>query len=331
MDTTEEAPTGLDITAASEQIGKDLFPSQEPPSPETGQDDAPAAVDPPQPEAAASAPDQPTIRSVPKSWAKEYHDYWGKIDPKAQEYIEKREKDFLDGLEQYKTDASFAKTIRETLNPYRATLQHLNVDEIQAIRGLFNADHLLRTSPSDQRQQYFKKLAENYGVDLGTFAPKGDAPATPANPELDALKQQFNSLQSTITAQQQAALQEAQSKAQKEVEAFASDEKAHPYFNEVSTEMTMLLRADPKLSLQQAYDKAVRLNEVTNAKEIARIQTETEAKLKENARLEALPKKKAVQANVKPRDTQRAPTETADGSLEDQLKENLAKIKARAS
>src|SRR5678809_722451 len=102
---TEEAPTGLDIAAASDQIAHDLFPSQEPPSPETGQDDAPAAVDPPQSDAAASTPEQPSVRTVPKSWAKEYHDHWGKIDPKAQEYIEKREQDFLNGLEQYKTDA----------------------------------------------------------------------------------------------------------------------------------------------------------------------------------------------------------------------------------
>src|SRR6185503_1710067 len=101
METTEETPTGLDIAAASEQIGHDLFPSQDPPSPETGQDPA-AAVDPPQSAAPASTPEQPTLRSVPKSWAKDYHPYWEKIDPKAQEYIEKREKDFLDGLEQYK-------------------------------------------------------------------------------------------------------------------------------------------------------------------------------------------------------------------------------------
>ena len=327
---TEEAPTGLDIAAASESIGNELFPSQEPPSPETGQDDAPAAVDPPQSEAAASTPDQPNTRAVPKSWAKEYHDYWGKIDPKAQEYIEKREQDFLNGLEQYKTDSAFAKSIRETLNPYKQTLQGLNVNEVQAINALFRADHTLRYAQPAERLQHFKQLAQNYGVDLAGLAAKTETPTAPANPELESVKQQLNSLQSTITAQHEAALQEARGKAQKEVEAFAADEKAHPYFNEVSDEMTLLLKADPKLSLQDAYDRAVRLNPVTYAKEVARIQTETEAKLKENARLEALPKKKAVQANVKSRDTQRTPTETA-GTLEDDLKSNLAKIRAKTS
>ena len=330
---TEEAPTGLDIAAASEQIGHDLFPSQDPPSPEAGQDSA-AAVDPPQSAAPASTPEQPTVRSVPKSWAKDYHPYWEKIDPKAQEYIEKREKDFLDGLEQYKGDASWAKTIRESLNPYRQTLQSLKVDEVQAIKSLFNADHQLRYSPTEQRIQYFKKLAENYGVDLSAFgkaeAPNGTAPAQ-VDPVVQELKQQVSQMQSYQQAQLQAAQQEARTQAEKEIAAFAADEKAHPYFNDVSSEMTMLIQADRSLSLQDAYDRAVRLNPVTYAKEVARIQTEHEAKLKENARLESLPKKKASAVNIKSRDTQRSPTEPSGANLEDALKQNLVAIRSRTS
>jgi len=328
---TEEAPTGLDIAAASEQIGNDLFPSQDPPSPETGQDNAPAAVDPPQSTAAASVPDQPTIRSVPKSWAKDYHPYWEKIDPKAQEYIEKREKDFLDGLEQYKGDAGFAKTVRESLNPYRQTLQQLKVDEVQAIKSLFNADHQLRYSPTEQRIEYFKQLAKNYGVDLSEFGKPAEPNGTPVDPAVQELKQQVSQMQSYQQAQLQAAQQEARSQAEKEIAAFAADEKAHPYFNDVSAEMTMLIQADRGLSLQDAYDRAVRLNPVTYAKEVARIQTEHEAKLKENARLESLPKKKAVAVNIKSRDTQRSPTEPSGANLEDSLKATLANMRARAS
>src|SRR5262245_43095360 len=102
-----DAPTGLDIAAASAQIGSDLFPEQDA-SPASGTDE-PAAAAPPPADAAA-----PSIREAPKSWAKEQHEIWSKIDPKGQDYIEKREKDFLDGLEQYKTDAQWAKTIRDT-------------------------------------------------------------------------------------------------------------------------------------------------------------------------------------------------------------------------
>jgi hypothetical protein len=270
------------------------------------------------------------MRAVPKSWAPEYHPYWEKADPKVQEYIEKRENDFHKGLEEYKANAEFAKSIRDTLNPYRQTLQQLKVDEVQAIKSLFNADHQLRYSPTEQRLQYFKQLAKNYGVEWPTAVTQSE-PAAPVDPAVQSLKQQVEQMQSYQQAQLQAAQQEARSQAEREIAAFAADEKAHPYFNEVSGEITMLIQADPKLSLQDAYDRAVRLNSVTYAKEVARIQSEHEAKLKDNARLESLPKKKAQAANIKGRDMQRSPTEPSHASLEDELTANLATIRARTS
>src|SRR6266852_4180427 len=62
------------------------------------------------------------VRPVPKSWAKEQHEHWEKIDPKAQEYIELREKQMLDGIEQYKGYAGFGKQLREVFTPYKAML-----------------------------------------------------------------------------------------------------------------------------------------------------------------------------------------------------------------
>ena len=326
--TTDEAPTGLDIAAASAQIGADLFPSSQDSPPDGGKEEgaveAPLAAD----TAPPPAPEIPALRSAPKSWAKDYHPYWEKIDPKAQEYIEKREKDFLDGLEQYKTESSYAKSIREALTPYQQTLAGLNVNEVQAIKALFQADHNLRYSPAEQKAHYFKTLAENYGIDLGALT--GPTPTQPVDPTVKAIQDEVQQLKHAEQARLQSAQQAALESAQKEVEAFASDEKAHPYYHEVYNEMTLLIRANQKLSLQEAYEQAVRLNPVTYAKEVARIQTETEAKLKENERLNALPKKKALAANVKPRDTQRSPTE-AMGTMEDALRSNLAKIQARTS
>jgi hypothetical protein len=70
-------------------------------------------------------------------------------------------------------------------------------------------------------------------------------------------------------------------------------------------------------------------NPVTRAKELARVQTETETKFKENARLTALPKKQAAGVNVRSRDSQRAPTDTAEGTMEDTLRSTLKSIKDR--
>ena len=61
--------------------------------------------------------------------------------------------------------------------------------------------------------------------------------------------------------------------------------------------------------LQDAYDTALFANPVTRAKEIARIQTENNAKLREKKRLEAEKAIKATSSNVRTIDTTRTPTE----------------------
>ncbi len=68
-------------------------------------------------------------RPAPKSWAKEYHEDWSKLTPKQQEYIEKREKDMLDGTEQWRSEASVAKQYKEILAPYKPMFAAAGIDE----------------------------------------------------------------------------------------------------------------------------------------------------------------------------------------------------------
>ena len=99
-------------------------------------------------------------------------------------------------------------------------------------------------------------------------------------------------------------------------------------FDEVADEIALLVSQGK--SLQDAYDTAVWMNPVTRAKEQARLTSEHEAKLKETARLEALPKKRATSVNVKNGDAARTPTEPV-GSLEDTIRETHRAIRARPS
>jgi hypothetical protein len=134
-------------------------------------------------------------------------------------------------------------------------------------------------------------------------------------------------MQQVLTSQHQEALQVAKEKATQEVETFATD-SAHVYFEELQDDILGFLKIGD--SLQGAYEKAVWANPVTRAKEIARTQTETEAKLKENARLQALPKKVARSVNIGGREIQRAPTEPL-GKMEDTLKTTLASLRSRVA
>ncbi len=328
VETADSSTTTLDMNAAVERLGAELFPESE--SAKDAPNETPGLTqdEPSLPELTDNTapvldtvPEAPAVKAAPKSWPKEMHDHWGKVDPKVQEYLEKREKQMLDGLEQYKGEATFAKQFKDSLAPYRQTLQQLGVDELTAAKSLFQADHLLRYSAPDQKRAYFEQLAKNYGIDLSTPA----TPPAPVDPVVQNLQQKLSAMEQQMTARQQMELNTARESVSKELDAFIAD-PAHNLFDDCADDIARFVSQG--LSLQDAYDKAVWANPVTREKQVqSRLQTEAE-KAKERARLDALPKKKAAGVNVRGRETQRTPTEPL-GSMEETMRETLAKIKGR--
>lgn len=315
---TDEDSPGLDIEAASDKIGESLFPETD----QTTEESTPA-------EPLAAAPVTPSadtpalvVHEVPKSWAKETHDLWGKVDPKVQEYIKKRETDFLNGLEQYKGAAHYGTTMQKAIEPFQQVIQAQGVDAPQAVQFLLNAHVKLTTGSVEARQAAYNELGQRLGLQQTT----GQS-ATPIDPRIQSLEQQFQQVQQTLVAQQQAALDAARTKAGQEVEAFATDPKNH-LFDEVHEDIVRFIQQGD--SLQDAYDKAVWANPVTREKQVqARLQTETE-KARERARLDALPKNKAKSVNINSRETHRAPTEPL-GKMEDTLKAVAREIRTRTT
>lgn len=315
---TEEAP-GFDIEAASDKIGEALFPPQA--STETEEPETEVAETPTEGTATLDHAAPMAEVPVPKSWKQEMHQHWGKIPREVQDYWQVREKQMLDGIEQYKTAASYGKSVGDVLAPYQPLLQSKGLDAPRVVADLMQTYTALTQGTPEQRWTAYQQLAKN----LGLSAPAEGA--TPVDPHVKQLQDQFNQMQQALTAQHQEALQAARAKATQEVEAFAAD-TAHGYFEELQDDILGFLKLGD--SLQGAYEKAVWANPVTRAKEIARTQTETEAKLKENARLQALPKKQAKSVNIGGREVQRAPTEPL-GKMEDTLKTTLAGIRSRVA
>ena len=315
--------SGVDIDSVSDNLAADLFPDHEPsnePEPEQSAepDTEPAQVEEPEPE---------IVSTAPKSWPKEMHDHWSKMPKETQDYWVVREKQMLDGLEQYKGDAGFARQIKETLNPYMATINALGVDAPTAIRSLLNADHQLRVGSPSQKAQYFQHLAKQYGVDLDGMGQQQEGqPAS--DPRLQQLQDELYGLKQVIQTGNQQQLDEQRNKIQNEVNSFASDPK-HPYFDEVSEEIVALLKNGA--TLEDAYEKAVWANPVTRQKEMSRVQTEQQAALKARAIAEAEAKKKAASVNLRNRDSQRTPTgpRATMSGLDSALRETMREIKSR--
>jgi hypothetical protein len=321
QDTGSESE-GFDVDSVSNDLAADLFPSND------REEQEPEQVAEPEMEPETVAEPEPEIVSLaPKSWPKEMHDHWGKMPKEAQDYWAVREKQMLDGLEQYKGDAGFAKQIKDTLNPYMATINALGVDAPTAIRSLLNADHQLRVGSPSQKAQYFQHLAKQYGVDLGGMGQQQEGQPQ-SDPRLQQLQDELHNLKTIINTGNQQQLDAERQKIQNEVNSFASDPK-HPYFDEVSEEIVALLKNGA--TLEDAYEKAVWANPVTRQKEMSRVQTEQQAALKTKAIAEAEAKKKAASVNLRNRDSQRTPTgprATMTG-LDSALRETMREIKSR--
>lgn len=270
----------------------------------------------------------PVTREAPKSWPKETHEYWGKLDPKVQDLVERREKDFLNGLEQYKGDAALAKTFKEVIAPYQALLTAQNIsDPAVAVKGLLNAHYQLSQPDEAARTSFMANLLKQYKVDPAKLLEAvGEKPYQ--DPALQKMTEEINNLKQGFTAEQMRQAEAAKAKSLAEVTAFAAD-PAHPYFEEVADDIVLLLQ-DPKLDLKEAYERAVRANPQTWAKEQARIRKEIETDLRQKAEEAAKAARRNKGTDIQGREAKNSPTEVL-GTLEDTLRETYREVQTRTS
>lgn len=300
--------SGIDMDAAVNEIGSGLGLNDDATSDDAHSDDAPADTqddDTPSNNPADKAA-APAERPFPKAWAKETEELWKSIPDAAKAQIEKREQQMLEGLDQYKEHAGLGKSLKEVITPYQAMLTAHGVDAPKAVSFLLNAHYRLTSGTLESRQAAYAELGKNLGFSAAP-ADAGNAAtgnAAEANPELKALKETVNRLESTMTADQERKLTETRAKVASEVNTFA---EANPYFDEVADDMTPFLRAGA--DLKTAYEKAVWANPVTRVKELARTQEASKAELLKKSKDEAEAARRASSTNVRTRDSNRSPTE----------------------
>lgn len=334
----------LDIAASVSDIASDLGlgsgddPTDDTPPPVDDPVDAPVEGDSPPPVDDAPPAEKTPLeapaaaRAAPKAWAKEQHERWGKLDKDTQDYIEHREKQMLEGLSQYGDRAKYGESIQKALQPYEPYIKANGIDAPRAVTALFEAHRNLAEGTPEQKAAYLVKVAKNYGIDLakaaaGVSASPADEPASVK--ELRERTERLERDQSSRATAEQNANRE---KVATEVSSFAEakDEKGapkHPYFDECHEDIVAYINAGH--TLEKAYEKAVYANPVTRAKELARLQTESDAALRAKAKKEADDARNGRKTNVNSKDTRRAATPSKTGKWEDTMETTLAEIKAR--
>jgi len=201
------------------------------------------------------AVEEPVWKRPPASWKKDYHEAWATADDRLKEYAYQREEQMKAGIEPLKAKAQFADEINEVVQPYMQTIQGLGIDAPKAVKALLEADHALRYSTPEQKLQLFGRLAQQYGVNLGQMATLPQQVAV--DPTVYALQNELNSVRGEVNNWKQQQEQAQNSALLGEINQFS--QKAE-HFEEARPVMIQLLQSGVATDLQDAYDKAVRLD-----------------------------------------------------------------------
>jgi hypothetical protein len=242
-------------------------------------EDAQPVVDitPAAPVSAEPAPEPPVWERPPASWKKDYHEVWTTADPKLKEYAWQREEEMKKGVEPLLSKAQFADQIQQAIEPYQNNLRTLGIAPPQAIKALMDADNVLRHGTPQQKAQMFSTLSQQYGVNLGEIS---NLQQQPVDPTVSMLQNELYSVRNEVMTwkqQQEAAQNQA---LLGEINTFA--EKAE-FFEDARPTMIQLLNSGMAQNLDDAYNKALRLDEALSGKLQQSLQAKTEAAKRESA------------------------------------------------
>lgn len=194
----------------------------------------------------------PVWSRPPASWKKDHHEVWQSADPRMQEYAWQREEQMRAGVEPLISKAQFADQMHEVLTPYMQTIQGLGLDAPKAVKALMEADHALRSGDQQQKQQLFARLASQYGVNLGEVS----APQS-VDPYIFALQNELNNVRGEIVGWKNAQEQAQNQTLLGEIEKFSQKSE---HFEQARPTMIQLLQSGVASTLEDAYEKAVRLD-----------------------------------------------------------------------
>lgn len=266
----------------------------------------------------------PTSVEPPKTWRKEALEQWNALPEVVKAEVLKREEDIFRGLETYRADATFGKSLKSVLDPYLPILQQYNIDPAAQVANLMQAHHTLALGAPEQKVAFMRQLAQEYGIDLGELSGAG---APFVDPAVDALQKELQAVKSTLSARERAEAQQRMQSIQTEIEQFASD-PANEHFDTVANDIAALLKAGTAKDLKDAYEKAVWANPVTRAKLVAKQQADAAAQAKAEAAKRAAAAKSASSVVVRAKPSSASGTAPI-GSMDDTMQETLAAIQAR--
>jgi hypothetical protein len=211
-----------------------------------------------QPKAQDSEPkNEPAAEDKPQrnpfaAWKKPAQEALSQLPPETQQFIVEREQQFHKGIQQYKEDAQRGRSLGNAVAPHLEYLQQLQVAPEVAINKLISTERKLRTSDPETRAKEFVRMAHDYGIDLNSLT------SVQFDPYHHQLEQRLAQQQATLEQITQSRQMAEEAQLGQTIEQFA---QSHEHFDEVRETMADLLDKGFATDLNDAYAKAVRLND----------------------------------------------------------------------
>ena len=224
-----------------------------------------------QPPVSGEKPVKDPLARAPEAWKPEAREHWKDIPEGAKAEIIRHNQLVYDTLNRTSEERKFAQAVQKTVAPFEHLIKAEGGDTVRAIDSLLSTAALLRTGTADQIAQLVGQLTQQYGV--GRFGNQfiekldnalvGNAPKD-ENPEVAALRQQYEremaplrQMQQQMMQQQQMTMQQSQMEAEQEIERFSEQAE---FLNDVRMEMADIINMGAQrgmnYTLQQAYDIA---------------------------------------------------------------------------
>jgi len=205
-------------------------------------------------EAPVEAVEPPLWSRPPKSWIKEHHEDWAAASPRLQEYAWQREEQMRAGVEPLISKAQYADEMERVIQPYLNTIHGLGIKPSEAISGLLQADNILRNGSPEEKEYYFAQLREQYGMGA---ANQGGVQQAPQHDIVYGLRNELNSVRGEMQQWKQEKEAESSKIMNGEIDSFSQKKE---YFEELRPAMIQLLQGGMANTLDEAYDKALRLD-----------------------------------------------------------------------
>lgn len=262
-------------------------------------------------------PDEVQPLDPPARWSATHKEKFASLPREAQEILLEREADVTKHLTQRTQELAERsrsyQQIEEVIAPRRQQFAVDGMSDAQAIGQLFALSDYAARDPAG----FVRWFAQQRGVSLESTTNEPDN----TDPALKAVRDEVAALRAQRESEERARLQAEQSEIYRRVTEFqnaVSDtgEPEHPHFDAVRSDMAALIRANPGLSLEDAYERAVYANPETRKAVLSAQKAAEDAERAKAAKAKAEAARKAAGTPLRTPNGQFAP---AARSMDDTL------------